>query len=73
MNIIIIMIEKAALFEPQRSLEDSARFDPVFHFFGFGNNIFFFFTGHSYLPTLRPNSNLEDQVPVYMSPSDRVA
>jgi hypothetical protein len=41
-----------------------------FHFFGFRDNNFFYRARSS---ALRPIPNLEDQVSVFMSPSDRVA
>jgi hypothetical protein len=40
------------------------------HFFGFHNNTFFY---RSWSSALCPTPNLEVQVPVFMSPSDRVA
>jgi hypothetical protein len=41
-----------------------------FHFFGFRNNIFFFQSVMS--SALRPAPNLEDYVPAFTSPSDRM-
>jgi hypothetical protein len=38
-----------------------------FHFFAFRNNL------KSMLSALRPTPNLKDQVPVFITPSDRVA
>jgi hypothetical protein len=43
---------------------------PGFHFFGFRNDAYFYGTRS---PALRPTSNLEEQVPVFMAPGDRVA
>jgi hypothetical protein len=39
--IIIIIIGKTALFEPQPSLEDSATLHPGFELFGFRDSIFY--------------------------------
>jgi hypothetical protein len=66
--IIIIIIDKTALFEPWPSLEDSVRFNPVFSSLYFAK-IFFY---RVRLSALHPTPNLEDQVPVFMSLSDRV-
>jgi hypothetical protein len=65
-HIIIIIIGRTTLFEPQPSLEDSARFDPVFTSLDFVT-VFFFYRA------LRPTLNLEDLVSVFMFPSDRMA
>jgi hypothetical protein len=53
---------------PQKILRDFIR--SSLRFFGFRNNVFSY-TARSL--ALRPNPNLEDQVSVFMSPSDRVA
>jgi hypothetical protein len=58
-----------SLFKPWPSLEDSARLSSGFSLFGFRNNNFY----RSRSSSLRPSLNLEDQVSVFMSPSDRVA
>jgi hypothetical protein len=63
------IIVKTVLFEPYPSLEDSVRLHPVFTSLDFA--IIIFYTARS--SALRPTSNLEDQVPVFMFPSDRVA
>jgi hypothetical protein len=67
--IITIIIGKTALFEPQPSLEDSSiELDhPV------STSLYFTATYITRSSALRPIPNLEDQVPVFMSPSDRVA
>jgi hypothetical protein len=69
--IIIIIIGKTALFEPYPSLEDSARLHPVFHLFGFRNTNFFFL--QSKFVSLATTLNLENYVPAFTYPSDRVA
>jgi hypothetical protein len=56
-------------FEPQPSLKDSARLHPVFTSLNFVTIIFF----RASTSALRPVFNLEDQVPVFMSPRDRLA
>jgi hypothetical protein len=64
--IFVIIIGNTALLEPQPSLEDSARLHPVFTSFDSSTIIFY---GARSL-ALRPTANLEDQVSVFMSPSD---
>jgi hypothetical protein len=51
------------------SLEDSGRFHPVFISLDFVTIIFYRARSSALLQTL----NMEDQVPVFMSPSDTVA
>jgi hypothetical protein len=66
-SLSFIIIGKTTLFEPQPSLEHSARFTlrpSGFHLFEFCKK--------NYL-IARPAPNLEDQVSVFMSSSDRVA
>jgi hypothetical protein len=65
----IIVIGKTALFEPSPSLRDSD-ITSGFHFFGFFTTINFYRARSS---ALRPTSNMEHQVHVFMSRSDRVA
>jgi hypothetical protein len=67
---LVIIIGKRAVFETQPSLEDSARFDPVFTSLNFATTAFFYSATSS---ALRPTPKLEDQVPTFTSPSDRVA
>jgi hypothetical protein len=62
---VIIIIGKTLA-----SLEDSARFHPVFTSLDFAT-IFFFYRAR--LSALCPTLNLEDQVSVFMSPSNKVA
>jgi hypothetical protein len=65
----IITIGKTALFEPWPSLEDSARSHPVFTYLDFITIIVL--QSKARQPCVQP-PNLEDQVSVFMSPSDRV-
>jgi hypothetical protein len=73
---IVIRIGITALFEPYPSLEDSARLvyswyeldHQVFTSLDFATIIFL----QSKVVSLSPTPNLEDQVPVFMSPSDKV-
>jgi hypothetical protein len=65
----IIIISKIALFEPQTSLEDSARCEVCISL-DFATVIFIFYRTRS--SALLPTLNLEDQVPVFVAPSDRV-
>jgi hypothetical protein len=65
-----IIIGKTDLFEPYPSLEDSARFHLVFTSLNFAT-IFFLYTASA--SAFHPTPNLEDQVSVFMSSSDRVA
>jgi hypothetical protein len=73
---IIIITGRTTLLAPQASLENSARFvhsweldDPVFISLDFPTIIFY----RARSSTLRLTPNLQDQVPVFMSPSERVA
>jgi hypothetical protein len=68
--IIIIFISKTILFDPQPSLEDFCQTLSTFHFFGICNNDFF---TEQVRQAFRPTPKLEVQVPVFMSPGDRVA
>jgi hypothetical protein len=61
------IIGKTALVEPLPSLEDT-RFYPVFTSSDFV--VFFYRTYSSFS---RPTPNLEDQVPAFMSPRDKMA
>jgi hypothetical protein len=71
-EIIIIITGKVypLVFWPQPSSEDPARFHPVFTSLDFAIIIFFYGENSS---ASYPTPNLEDQVPVFMLPSDRVA
>jgi hypothetical protein len=68
-SIIIIIISKIRLFSAKALLKNSARFKSGFHF-NFATTILFYRARSS---ALRPNSNLENQVSVCISPRDRVA
>jgi hypothetical protein len=68
--IIVIIICKRALFEPQPYLEDSARLHPVVSSLNFAT--IFFFTERGRQPCVQP-PNLEGQIPVFKSPKNRVA
>jgi hypothetical protein len=62
------VIGKTALSEPQEILSDLSDSPSSFHSFEFRNNNFY----RARSLALRPTPNLEDQVPVFMSPSDSV-
>jgi hypothetical protein len=62
-------IKKTVVFEPYLSIEDSAELRPVFTSLDIATIIFFYRARSS---ALRPTPNLEDQVPVFMSLSDKV-
>jgi hypothetical protein len=66
---MIIITDKTALFEPWPYLDDSASLHPVFTSLDFAT-IFFY---RERLSDLRPIPSLEDQISIFMSPSDRVA
>jgi hypothetical protein len=74
---LIIIIGKTALFEPYPFLEDSARF---IHYWGLDHVVFtsldfatvIFFTKKGHQPCAQPPI-LENQVCVFISPSDGVA
>jgi hypothetical protein len=69
----IIIIDKTALFDSWPSLEESSRFvykSSVFHLFGFRNSNFFTW---QVLQLCLQLTNLENQVPVFMSASDMAA
>jgi hypothetical protein len=68
-----IITGKTALYEPNSSLEASSRFGPICasQKFTISQQLIFFCTAR--LLTLNLASNLESQVPVFMSPSPRVA
>jgi hypothetical protein len=70
--IIIIIIGKTAYFEPNEIafLRSFCQIASSFYFFGCRNSIFFYRTKSS---ALRPTPNLEDQVPIFMSPNNRLA
>jgi hypothetical protein len=67
----IITTGKTALFEPEPSLEDSASLHPVFTSLDF-TIIFYFYRARS-SSALHPTASAEDNIPVFMSTSDRVA
>lgn len=66
---LIILIGKSALFVPQSSLEDSVKLHPVFTSSDFATIVFFYITR---LSAFSPVPNFENQVPIFMSLSDRV-
>jgi hypothetical protein len=68
MTSFIIKIRKTSFFEPHSSLEDSARLHLVFTSLDFVTILFY----KARSSALRPTPNVEDQAPVFMSPSDRV-
>jgi hypothetical protein len=68
--VIIIITGETALLEPWSSLEDSASLYPVFTSLDFAK-IFSSYRAKS--SAMRPTPNLEDQDPVSMSTSGRVA
>jgi hypothetical protein len=65
--IIVIIIGKSALSEPQPSTVCHIR--PVSTFLDFAKTIFY----RARLSALRPTPNMEHQVSEFMSPSDRIA
>jgi hypothetical protein len=70
---IVIVIGKKVLFEPQTYLNDSSRREyrlSGFLLLGFRSNIFLTQQGRQLCVQL---SNLEGQVPVFMSSSDRMS
>jgi hypothetical protein len=65
----LIIIDKTVLFE-SAFLRKFCHIASGFHFFGFHDSYFFFFLQSKFVGLA---SNLEVQVPVFMSPGDRVA